>query len=168
MILSDKDIKNHINWGHIEVDPFNPTHIQPASLDLTLGDEFILPTGYKVDCNGTITLAPKEFILATTIERIKLPNFLGAQVNGRSSIGRLGVSIHITAGWIDPGFDGQITLELFNCSDFPVKLDVGRRICQLIFYKLNQPCKHPYQGKYQNQKGVIKSRFNLDEEVNNT
>jgi len=167
LILSDRDIKDCINRGLIEVDPFIPEYIQPASLDLTLGDEFIFyNTKHKVFFNGTLEVAPKEFFLATTSERIKLPNTLCAQLDGRSSIGRLGIAVHITAGYIDPGFEGQITLEIFNCSDKPVKLEVGCRICQLIFHKLSSPCKRPYQGKYQNQKGVVASLFSKDKEVN--
>lgn len=116
------------------------------------GDEIIIP--------------PKSFLLATTEEYVKLPNNLTAFVEGRSSIGRIGLFIQ-NAGWVDPGFEGQITLELFNANSLPIRLKAGRRICQLVFCKMDQAAMNPYKGKYQGQRKATGSRVFQDSEVSN-
>ena len=109
----------------------------------------------------TITLPPHSFLLATTMEYVKLPNDLTAFVEGRSSVGRMGLFIQ-NAGWVDPGFEGQITLELYNANSLPIQLQAGRRICQLVFCKMDQATPNPYRGKYQGQKKSVGSRIFQD------
>ena len=111
-------------------------------------DEFIVPT--------------RGFVLATTKEVIRLPNNLTAFVEGRSSIGRIGLFIQ-NAGWVDPGFAGTITLELFNANRLPIRLSAGRRICQIVFAQLDRVTANPYAGKYQHQQAPVGSRVHLDE-----
>lgn len=152
--------------------------IQPASVDVTLGASFKKPiTNTVVTMDSHIEYAdiipmegkyifisPHSFVLATTQEYIALPDDLTAFVEGRSSIGRMGLFVQ-NAGWVDPGFRGQITLELFNASDNTIQLEVGRRIAQLVFVKMSNPCKVAYNGKYQYQTGATESKINEDEEV---
>lgn len=152
--------------------------IQPASVDVTLGASFKKPiTNTIVTMDSPIEYAevhplqgkyifipPHSFILSTTQEYIVLPDDLTAFVEGRSSIGRIGLFVQ-NAGWVDPGFRGQITLELFNASDNTIQLEVGRRIAQLVFVKMGNPCRVPYDGKYQFQTGATESRINEDVEV---
>ena len=164
MILSDSTIIKHIKNKTIEVSPFVEEHVQPASIDLTLGAHFLEvdtanTEGLKLDQEiqyreinaDEIIIPAKSFLLATTAEYIKLPNGLTAFVEGRSSIGRMGLFIQ-NAGWVDSGFEGRITLELFNANSLPIKLISGRRICQLVFCKMDQDAKNPYSGKYFGQK----------------
>lgn len=177
MILSDKNIAGYIQRGTL----INPNkynigdRLQPASIDLTLGDEFKTlkkeqgltmdrEPEYKTHKSKGFYLPAKQFCLATTAEKINLPNNVSAFVEGRSSIGRMGLFIQ-NAGWVDPGFTGQITLELFNASDNLILLEPGRRVCQLVFAELKSPAKFPYNGKYQNQSGVVGSKINQDFEV---
>jgi dCTP deaminase len=108
-----------------------------------------------------ITLPPHSFLLATTREKVKLPHDLTAFVEGRSSIGRMGLFIQ-NAGWVDPGFHGRITLELYNANSLPIKLEAGRRICQLVFCRMSSSASRPYQGKYQGQTTTIGSRVFKD------
>ena len=103
-------------------------------------------------------LQPGEFILGSTVEYVTIPHDLVARVEGRSSIGRLGVMVHVTAGYIDPGFKGNITLELFNCSDKPFQLNFGDCLCQIVFETLSCPCLNGYDGKYQGDVGTVCSR----------
>jgi len=187
LILSDRDIKSYIQEGKLIIDPIdNPkSQIQPSSIDLRLGNTFlhfkvegrafIDPTKDSLqDLMGTIEvedgkpffLRPGEFVLGTTIETIKLPEDLVARVDGRSSLGRLGVIVHATAGYVDPGFCGQITLELSNINHVPIALYPGMRICQISFYTLTSPAETPYYkkegSKYQNQKGPTASKLDID------
>lgn len=118
---------------------------------------------YREVEGDTITLPPHTFLLATTMEYVKLPNDLTAFVEGRSSIGRLGLFIQ-NAGWVDPGFEGTITLELYNANSLPIQLTAGRRICQLVFCKMDQAAQNPYRGKYQGQRRSVGSRVNKDPE----
>jgi len=120
----------------------------------------------KVEYASTdpVVLPPKCFVLATTREKIILPDNIGAFVTGRSSVGRLGLFAE-NAGWIDPSFNGEITLELFNGSDFPIKLEMDRRIAQILLVEVDKECENPYKGKYQNQAGATASRIYLDEEI---
>jgi dCTP deaminase len=177
MTLSDGTIKEYLDSGKIVIDPIESNQIQPASVDLTLDSNFLIVDDlsgelismkdeirYRKIESDSIVIPPKSFILATTRERIKLPNDLVAFVEGRSSVGRMGLFIQ-NAGWVDPGFEGQITLELFNANQVPIRVDAGRRICQLVFSKLDKPVDKPYSGKYKGQKGTTGSRVFLDEEV---
>ena len=179
MFLSDKDIKEAIKKGEIKIDHFkgkiNPErNIQPASLDLRLGEDFLVLDYHKssgvikLDEKqiyekrvGKIILPPGEFILGTTLEYISLSNNIVANVQGRSSIGRMGLFIQ-NAGWIDPGFEGNITLELFNANKLPIELTPNRRICQIIFGYTKSPSEHPYAGKYKGQRGTTGSRIHED------
>ncbi|MCM3760804.1 dCTP deaminase [Alkalihalobacillus oceani] len=175
MIVTGKSIYQKIKQNEITIMPFNDKQIQPASIDLRLGDHFLTidehkeshitldkPISYReIAANkGRIVLPAHSFILATTIETIKLPPYLTAFVEGRSSIGRLGLFIQ-NAGWVDPGFFGQITLELFNASPLPIELTVGRRICQIVIAEVNGQAD-PYNGKYLGQKGAMGSAIYRD------
>ncbi len=177
MILSDTTIKQLIETKDIKISPLEPEHIQPGSVDLTLGSHFLEVDStqfsslrldekitYRTIDTPVITIPPKSFLLATTHEYIKLPNNLSAFVEGRSSIGRMGLFIQ-NAGWVDAGFEGKITLELFNANALPIELDAGRRICQLVFCKMDQEAEKPYKGKYQGQKEAVGSRVFLDYEL---
>ncbi|WP_066172222.1 dCTP deaminase [Bacillus marinisedimentorum] len=174
MVLSDIRIKEMLKTGELSIDPITDGQIQPASVDLRLGGHFM-----KIDENAVtvmslneeakyvemetkeIVIPPQSFLLATTKEYIKLPNNLTAFVEGRSSIGRMGLFIQ-NAGWVDPGFEGQITLELFNANRVPIKLTADRRVCQLVFAEMDQECENPYRGKYQGQVNAVQSRVHQD------
>ena len=174
MILSDRTIQELIINKKLIIEPVDDYQIQPASIDLRLGRSFL-----KVDENTTevmtlrdeihyvsfnndqIVIAPHSFLLATTMEHIELPSDITAFVEGRSSIGRMGLFIQ-NAGWVDPGFAGQITLELYNANRVPIKLTAGRRICQLVLARMDQAAEHPYHGKYMNQKDAVGSRIYSD------
>lgn len=176
MILSDKTIKEKISSGEIVVDPITDNSIQPASVDVRLSKYFLAPQfrtaivdmnepisycGYTVEEKDGYVLHPHDFVLASTVEYIKIPDNITGWVEGRSSIGRMGLFIQ-NAGWIDPGFEGTITLELFNASNFPIRLIPGRRIGQIIFAELDKPCENPYRGKYQGQKITTGSKIHED------
>ena len=179
MILSDRDIAHFIRKGTLISKEYHlKGKIQPASIDLTLGEEFkILEENqvlkmdkepryktYRLRPGQSFELPGMRFCLATTREKINLPHNMSAFVEGRSSVGRMGLFIQ-NAGWVDPGFKGQITLELFNATQNPILLKPGRRICQIVFAELKSPALNPYNGKYQNQEGVVGSKINLDHEV---
>lgn len=174
MILSDKSMKAMIASGELVVTPLGPESIQPASIDCTLGRKFLLledrdmeiitldsEITYRETEKDEITIPPHSFLLATTEEYIELPNNLTAFVEGRSSIGRMGLFIE-NAGWVDPGFKGKITLELYNANSLPIRLQAGRRVCQLVFAKMDQEAATPYGGKYQGQSTTIGSRISHD------
>lgn len=180
MILSDRTLKKLIAEGELKVDPLNEESIQPASIDCRLGNHFLVVEDrqmHTIDLNSeilyrqiegpAITIPPHSFLLATTMEYVCLPNDLTAFVEGRSSIGRIGLFIQ-NAGWVDPGFEGQITLELYNANSLPIRLEAGRRICQLVFCRMDQPATTPYKGKYQGQKNATGSQVFKDTEVNGT
>jgi dCTP deaminase len=148
-----------LELGPTLLNPFNPDHVEPCSVDLTL--ERVASAPYKVisgEFGSQFLIRPFEFCLATTVEQVILPAHLGARVEGKSSLGRRGLFIHVTAGWIDPGFIGQITLELFNCTQDEIYLTRGQKICQLAFFELDKPALRPYQGKYQNQASIVGPR----------
>lgn len=174
MILSDKTISEMLESGRLSITPLEKYQIQPASVDIRLGDTFsgvysefeeIISLDKATSCTTAKTdkfiLFPGQFILATTMEYFSLPNDLTAFVEGRSSIGRLGLFIQ-NAGWVDPGFKGEITLELYNANRYPIELHAGRRIGQLVFAQLDCEAINPYSGKYQNQRGATESRIYLD------
>ncbi len=167
MILSDKNILSRLERGDLSITPLEEGQIQPASVDIRLGDTFSViedsPSGvitldeettYKPLRSDTYVLLPGQFILATTMEYFILPNDLTAFVEGRSSLGRMGLFIQ-NAGWVDPGFQGEITLELFNANRCAIKLQTGRRVGQLVFAQMDSEALRPYQGKYQGQRGAI-------------
>ncbi len=166
-----------ISKNELVVEPLQPQSIQPASIDCHLGDHFLVVEDrqmhtieldqeivYREITGSEITIPPHSFLLATTQEYIKLPNNLTAFVEGRSSIGRIGLFIQ-NAGWVDPGFEGQITLELYNANSLPIRLKAGRRICQLVFCKMDLEARNPYKGKYQGQRKTTGSRIFKDSEV---
>ncbi len=178
MILSDTTLKQMIKDKILVVEPIDEQSIQPASIDCRLGDEFLITEENQMDIltldseikyrkikDKTVTIPPHSFLLATTQEYVELPNNLTSFVEGRSSIGRIGLFIQ-NAGWVDPGFKGRITLELYNANSLPIKLQSGRRICQLVFCKMDQAAQTPYNGKYQGQKKSIGSKIYQDKEIN--
>lgn len=174
MILSDQAIQRYIKEEKLKVEPFSENSVQPASLDMTLGTHFLVIDENNMDMitmhseilyreieRNEITLPPHSFLLATTREMIELPHDLVAFVEGRSSIGRMGLFIQ-NAGWVDPGFKGRITLELYNANSLPIKLEAGRRICQLVFCRMESPASVTYKGKYQGQTTTVGSRVYKD------
>ncbi len=176
MILSDKTIMKMLKDNTLGIEPLEQAQIQPASVDIRLGDTFSIvedsPTGiitleseikYKTIKTDTYILLPGQFVLATTMEYISLPDDLTAFVEGRSSLGRMGLFIQ-NAGWVDPGFKGEITLELFNANRCAIELKAGRRVGQLVFAQMDAPALNPYNGKYQGQTGATGSRVYMDKE----
>lgn len=174
LILSDRDISESLSSGKLVIDPIGDGQIQPASVDLRLGSHYLKLDEHKMESitmdtppayvdlfSEEIVMPPHSFLLATTMEFIRLPNDLTAFVEGRSSIGRLGLFIQ-NAGWVDPGFEGTLTLELYNANRLPLKFSAGRRICQLVLARLSTPCKNAYHGKYQSQRGTVGSRIFQD------
>lgn len=157
MILSDADLLGHqIRYDLVR--PWNPDHLQAASVDLTLGNEFTV-NGAHYALAAACPIAPREFLLGTTVEAVYVPPHLSAQINGRSTWGRRGLIVHTTAGFIDPGFRGQITLELYNVSADTLYIPLGERICQIVYSELTSPAHRPYGSEglgshYQNQRGV--------------
>lgn len=176
MILSDGTISKMLKEGTLKITPMESGQIQPASVDIRLGDTFSIvedsPTGsitleqeirYKTIQSRSYVLLPNQFVLATTMEYFDLPDDLTAFVEGRSSLGRMGLFIQ-NAGWVDPGFKGEITLELYNANRCAIELKAGRRVGQLVFAKMDAPAKMPYNGKYQGQRGATGSKVFLDNE----
>lgn len=176
MILSDQTLESMIKNKKLIIEPLGAESVQPASIDCTLSSDFLIVEDrdmeiitldseikYRTIEAEEITLPPHSFLLASTQEYIELPEDLTAFVEGRSSIGRIGLFIQ-NAGWVDPGFKGQITLELYNANSLPIRLQKGRRICQLVFCKMDQMAKRPYSGKYQGQRRSTGSRVFMDSE----
>ena len=174
MILSDKTLYRMLEEGTLSITPLDKEQVQPASVDIRLGNTFSivedLSTGiitlkdevrYKTISTDTYILLPGQFVLATTMEYVSLPDNLTAFVEGRSSLGRLGLFIQ-NAGWVDPGFKGEITLELFNANRCAIELKAGRRVGQLVFAEMDDIALNPYNGKYQGQRGATGSRVYMD------
>jgi len=174
MILSDATIRSLLDQGQLVVDPLEDFQIQPASVDLRLGHHYLKvdendidiirmdqPIRYVEMDREDIVIPPLSFMLATTLEYIKLPANLTAFVEGRSSIGRIGLFVQ-NAGWVDPGFEGELTLELFNANRQPIRLQAGRRVCQLVIAQLDRPAAQPYKGKYLGQRKPVGSRIFQD------
>jgi len=165
MILSDNDIAKHLSVSSLVISPIQENQIQPASVDLRLDRYLLDEDGEKIDIfDESYMLQPGEFLLGSTIEYVEIPDFLVGRVDGRSSIGRLGVMVHITAGYIDPGFCGNITLEICNISKKPFELKYDSRICQLVLNLLTEPCHRPYGtdglgSKYHCSDGVVASKW---------
>ena len=177
MILSDVTISALLERQILRIAPLEEGQIQPASVDIRLGNTFAVvrdsPSGvltmeneieYHTIRADSYLLLPGQFVLATTMEFVALPDDLTAFVEGRSSLGRMGLFIQ-NAGWVDPGFQGEITLELYNANRFAIELKAGRRIGQLVFAKMDRAARNPYRGKYQGQTGATGSRVFLDREA---
>lgn len=177
MILSDQTIIKMLSENTLSITPLVADQIQPASVDIRLGNTFSIvedssvgiidlenQIAYKTIQTDRYVLLPGQFVLATTMEYISLPDDLTAFVEGRSSLGRMGLFIQ-NAGWVDPGFEGEITLELFNANRCAIELRAGRRIGQLVFAKMDDKAIHPYHGKYQKQKGATGSKVFMDLEL---
>lgn len=156
-VLCDKTLQKELDKGNIIITPLPGSDaIQPASIDLRLSNDFImfdetLDVKYINRISSKYVLQPGEFILGSTCEYVEVPVGMVARVEGRSSYGRLGLLVHITAGFIDPGFKGTITLELKNISNQSIILHENDRICQIVFERLDSTCEHPYNGHYQGQ-----------------
>jgi dCTP deaminase len=183
VILSDRDIRSEIDRGRIEVDPFDPACVQPSSIDLHVDAQFRvfansrypyidvkrdmpdLTELVEVPDDEPFILHPGEFVLGSTLERVKIPDDLVARLEGKSSLGRLGLLIHSTAGYVDPGWDGYLTLELSNVANLPITLYPAMKIGQISFFRLTSPAETPYGSagnKYQGQRGPTPSRFFQD------
>ena len=181
MLLSDRDIRAEIEAGRVVLDPWDPDMIQPSSVDVRLDKYFRLFDNHKypvidpaqdqpdltrlveVDPADGFVLHPGEFVLGSTLEAVTLPDDLAARVEGKSSLGRLGLLTHATAGFVDPGFTGHVTLELSNVATLPIMLWPGMKIGQLAFFRLSSPSENPYGSSkygshYQGQRGPTASR----------
>ena len=183
MLLSDRDILAEIDANRIGLDPLDKAMIQPSSIDVRLDKFFrifdnhkyphIDPAANQPDLtrqievgNGpdeTFVLHPGEFVLGSTYEQVTLPDDIAARLEGKSSLGRLGLMTHSTAGFIDPGFSGHVTLELANVATLPIKLYPGMKIGQLCYFRLSSPAENPYGSakygsRYQGQRGPTASR----------
>lgn len=182
MVLSDRDIKAQIEAGRIVIEPLDPADVQPASVDVRLGssfrifrnsthayidptldqpeltEEIIVPEG------GQFVLHPGQFVLGTTLERITVPDDILGKLEGKSTLGRSGLMIHSTAGYVDPGWTGEITLELSNVATLPIVLHPGMRIGQMSFERMTSPAERPYGceglgSHYQGQRGAAAARM---------
>ncbi|MDQ1609159.1 MAG: dCTP deaminase [Microbacteriaceae bacterium] len=181
MLLSDRDIKAELGTGRIGLEPYQPDMIQPSSIDVRLDRFFRLFDNHKypfidpaedqpeltrlveVDSDQPFILHPGEFVLGSTYELVSLPDDVAARLEGKSSLGRLGLLTHSTAGFIDPGFSGHVTLELSNVATLPIKLWPGMKIGQMCFFRLSSPTERPYgsseySSRYQGQRGPTASR----------
>ena len=181
MLLSDRDILAEIDQKRVQLDPFDASMVQPSSIDVRLDRYFRVFENHKyphidpaeeqpdltrmVEPDGAepFILHPGEFVLGSTYELVSLPDDVAARLEGKSSLGRLGLLTHSTAGFIDPGFSGHVTLELSNVATLPIKLWPGMKIGQLAFFRLASPAEHPYGSarygsRYQGQRGPTPSR----------
>ncbi len=185
MVLSDRSIREEIAKGRLRIEPFDPDLIQPASVDVRLDRVFRvfrvthhpyidvrqpmedLTEEVVIDSERPFFIHPGEFVLGSTLETVTLPDDIVAQVEGKSSLGRLGLLIHATAGYVDPGWTGKLTLELSNSAKIPIALYYGMRIGQLSFLRMSTPVERPYgspelRSKYQGQTGPTPSRYHLN------
>ena len=182
MILSDTDLQKLLDEGRLVVEPLGPNAVQPSSIDLRVGSQFRVfknsrypyidvkkPMEELTELVSTIDddpfiLHPGEFVLGTTIERVAIPDDLVGRLEGKSSLGRLGLLIHSTAGFVDPGFRGHLTLELSNVANLPITLYPGMKIGQISLLQLSSPAANPYgsgklSSKYLDQVGPTPSRY---------
>ena len=182
MVLSDRTIRSEIESGRIVIDPYDPGMIQPSSVDLRVDRRFRvfhnsrhpyidvrepmedLTEAVEVPEDRPFILHPGEFVLGQTLERVSLPDDLVARLEGKSSLGRLGLLIHSTAGFVDSGFSGNLTLELSNVANLPITIYSGMKIGQISFVQLSEPAERPYGSegigsKYQGQRGPTPSRY---------
>src|ERR1700710_1624605 len=185
MLLSDRDIREQLESGRVGLDPLELGMIQPSSIDVRIDKYFRLFDNHKypfidpredqpeltrlveIRAGAPFILHPGEFVLGSTYELITLPDDIAARLEGKSSLGRLGLLTHSTAGFIDPGFSGHVTLELSNVATLPIKLWPGMKIGQLCFFQLSSPAEHPYgsaqySSRYQGQRGPTASRSYLN------
>jgi dCTP deaminase len=184
VILSDRSIREAIESGRLGIDPFDPALIQPSSVDVRLDNKFLVFRNTKrayidvkqpaedlmelieVGPEEPMFLHPHEFVLGSTVERVRIPNDLVGRLEGRSSLGRLGIVIHSTAGFVDPSFEGHVTLEISNLANLPIALYPGMRIGQLSFVEMTTPAERPYGpargSKYSGQQLPTASRLYLD------
>ena len=185
MLLSDVDLRKELDSGRLVLDPLDPAMLQPSSIDVRLDRYFRvfqnsrythidpmqqqdeLTTQVEPEGDDPFVLHPGEFVLGSTWEVVTLPDDLAGRLEGKSSLGRLGLLTHSTAGFIDPGFTGHITLELSNVATLPIKLWPGMKIGQLCLFKLSSPAEHPYGSpvygsRYQGQRGPTPSRSYLN------
>ena len=181
MLLSDRDIRAEIANGRVVLDPWDPAMVQPSSVDVRMDKYFRLFDNHKypvidpaadqpeltrlveVDPGEGFVLHPGEFVLGSTFEVVTLPDDIAGRLEGKSSLGRLGLLTHSTAGFIDPGFSGHVTLELSNVANLPIMLYPGMKIGQLCLFRLSSPAEHPYGSakygsRYQGQRGPTPSR----------
>jgi len=181
VLLSDRDIRAQVEAGRVRLDPYDPGMVQPSSIDVRLDRYFRLFDNHKhplidpaeeqpdltrlveVERDEAFVLHPGEFVLGSTYELVTLPDDVAARVEGKSSLGRLGLLTHATAGFVDPGFSGHVTLELSNVATLPIKLYPGMKIGQLCFFQLSSAAEHPYGSDvygshYQGQRGPTASR----------
>ena len=181
MLLSDRDIKAEIESGRVGIDPYDPAMVQPSSIDVRLDRFFrvfenhryphIDPSVEQIDLTREVSteagehfvLHPGEFVLGSTYEVVSLPTDVAARLEGKSSLGRLGLLTHSTAGFIDPGFSGHVTLELANVATLPILLWPGMKIGQVCFFRMTSEAEHPYGSsvygsRYQGQRGPTPSR----------
>jgi dCTP deaminase len=181
VLLSDRDIKSEIESGRVKLDPYDPELIQPSSIDVRLDRYFRVFENHRyphidpaveqpdltrlveTDGEDPFVLHPGEFVLASTFEVVSLPDDVAGRLEGKSSLGRLGLLTHSTADWIDPGFSGHVTLELSNVATLPIKLWPGMKIGQLCLFRLSSPAEFPYGSerygsRYQGQRGPTASR----------
>ncbi|MFL1379311.1 MULTISPECIES: dCTP deaminase [unclassified Nocardiopsis] len=184
MLLSDRDIRSEIDSGRVRIDPFDPGLVQPSSIDVRLDRFFRVFENHRyphidpsveqpdltrlveTDADEAFILHPGEFVLASTYEVVTLPDDIASRLEGKSSLGRLGLLTHSTAGFIDPGFSGHVTLELSNVATLPIKLYPGMKIGQLCMFRLTSPAEFPYGSaeygsRYQGQRGPTPSRSHL-------
>ncbi len=182
MILSDRSIREEIKKGTISIEPFHSECVQPSSIDIHLSSKFLvfntaqhavidvrerqdgLMNMVEVKDSEPFILHPGEFVLGSTAERVKMPNDIAGRIEGKSSLGRLGLLIHSTAGFIDPGWNGNLTLELSNVSPLPIKLFPDMKIGQISFMRMTTEVDNPYgsgnlNSKYQGQEGPNESKF---------
>ena len=172
MILSHQALNRLKDLGHLprfaQVGPSSvDLHLSNSFSQLNLKQKFLFldqESAYHQTVSDHFIIEPNKFVLASTQEKVSVPNHLAAFVAGRSSVGRLGLQIQ-NAGFVDAGFEGQITLELYNQSEKPILLKSGIRICQLVFFQLDETTEKPYSGKYQNQQGATQSRLYQDFEA---
>jgi dCTP deaminase len=185
MLLSDRDIRAEVEAGRLAVEPWDPVLVQPSSVDVRLDRIFRvfnnsrythidpalqqddLTTVVEPEGDEPFVLHPGEFVLGSTLEVVTLPDDLAGRLEGKSSLGRLGLLTHSTAGFIDPGFTGHITLELSNVANLPITLWPGMKIGQLCLFRLSSPAEHPYGSaiygsRYQGQRGPTPSRSHLN------
>ena len=185
MLLSDRDIHAEVQAGQLRLDPWTPELVQPSSIDVRLDRYFrvfnnqqythIDPAVQQDDLTSLVepvgdnpfVLHPGEFVLGSTLEVVSLPTHLASRLEGKSSLGRLGLITHATAGFIDPGFSGHITLELSNVANLPITLWPGMKIGQLCIFRLTSPAEHAYGSerygsRYQDQRGPTPSRSHLN------
>ena len=185
MLISDRDIRAEIDSQRIVLEPYEPAMVQPSSVDVRIDKFFRLFDNHKyahidpaqeqpeltrlveVEQDEAFILHPGEFVLGSTYEVVSLPDDIAARVEGKSSLGRLGLLTHATAGFVDPGFTGHVTLELANVATLPILLYPGMKIGQLCFFRLSSPSEHPYGSekygsRYQGQRGPTPSRSHLN------